>query len=732
MRIRWRVAGAIALVTMCFSLFLTAYVYSYSMKREKRRFEEDYATKLQIVEATLSQLEQAADLIAHNALIAWRLRVDKVGLESDAELTDLARNLHVAHLFATNADGRFVRSTNGPVELYEHGIFDYCDGYRGLLSGTTEIEQTPMVPSMDEAMPGPFKYTMMPNHDRSGVLEASMSLDFVRRTLAAAYDADPDLHGLILYAENGTLLGHIGRSVGGNVEDPVQLACLTESPQWRGHELILGRRLLTTKANCCECGLKNLAGEDGQFSYFIVAHVSTEGFGHFRERLGRDLASMFFLLSSLGGVVAWFLSRYLVTRLEEIANRLNLIVASEDLGTGLPIRGTDEVATVAKGINAMMERLRTAVERQLVLENLKVIAQTARQVAHDIRSPLTAITMAARDLGMLPEETRHLMRSAIHRIQDIANDLLERPTDESSGGQKHEAFDAIPIFSVLESIVSEKRTQYRAHLAIEIEYRPLSADYGIFVEFPSSKLRRIVSNLVSNSVEAILPSGGTVLVTVELADDQAKVIVSDTGKGIPPDVLQRLGAEEITHGKKEGYGLGVHEARAFLGQHGGSLHFDSTVGLGTRVEIGLRRGRCPSWFLERLIIGREAVVVVVDDDSSIHAIWDERLLGSGVQAEQIVHMAMPTELREFLKGRFDVDCMVFLVDYEFLGDVTNGHSLISELKIEDNSILVTSRFCEPEIQHLCMDSGVKLVPKAAAAHIPIERAGSSFRGRHHG
>jgi signal transduction histidine kinase len=94
----------------------------------------------------------------------------------------------------------------------------------------------------------------------------------------------------------------------------------------------------------------------------------------------------------------------------------------------------------------------------------------------------------------------------------------------------------------------------------------------------------MLSNLVNNSVEA-LERGGSVTVSLARRGGSVEITVRDNGKGIPAEVLQRLGRRGETYGKAGGSGLGLHHARAAAEAWNGSLNISSEPGKGTETVI---------------------------------------------------------------------------------------------------------------------------------------------------
>ena len=367
-----------------------------------------------------------------------------------------------------------------------------------------------------------------------------------------------------------------------------------------------------------------------------------------------------------------------------------------------------------------LEKLRTEVD----------LGRLASQVAHDIRSPLAALAIAEKDLATLPEDTRILIRSAVSRIRDIANHLLEknRATNQmddsvqAAHSQIAEAMTPQLLSSVIDGLLTEKRMQFRPKMGLKIE-GPLEAhSYGLFAKIQLNEFKRVLSNLVNNSVEALGDQGNVTMGLDATSEDRIRIQVQDNGRGIPPDILAKLGQRGESHGKAEGSGLGLYHARTSVESWGGTLELRSRVGEGTTVTLTLPKVDAPKWFIAELCFTQNSIVVILDDDETIHRIWQgraesARLNESGVQ---LVHLSTPEELRIWKVEPAHQGLNVrYLLDYELLGFEENGLDLIEELGIAPQSILVTSRYEEPAIREHCLKLQVSLIPKGMAGFVPI-------------
>jgi hypothetical protein len=265
--------------------------------------------------------------------------------------------------------------------------------------------------------------------------------------------------------------------------------------------------------------------------------------------------------------------------------------------------------------------------------------------------------------------------------------------------------------------MTEKRLQFRSRIGISIDLGLESSSYGIFASIDPVEFKRVVSNLINNAVEAIRDSG-MVLVHITRLDERICLSVSDTGAGIPSDIIPRLMQRGVSHGKPGGSGLGLYHARTTVETWGGSLTLSSELGRGTTVSILLPGVDAPSWFVPELRITDAVSIVIVDDDASIHQIWGARFEKLGITP---LHFSNPAEFLKWHQsaGHQESHRRLHLIDYEFLGHTSNGLQLIESCNLGRDTILVTSRYDEENIRQTCQRLGVRLIPKGMAGLVPI-------------
>jgi len=330
--------------------------------------------------------------------------------------------------------------------------------------------------------------------------------------------------------------------------------------------------------------------------------------------------------------------------------------------------------------------------------------------------------MVVEDLSELPEEKRILLRGASRRITDISNNLIRKNKINPQNDYSH-AKDSKKISllaELLESIVSEKRSQYRSKMEIEIFLKLSSDSYDLFSDINPDELKCIISNLVNNSIEA-MDNKGIVEIGISKQGDNVKIYVKDNGKGIPKAIIKKLGVQQVSLGKEDsdsGSGIGVFHAKRMTKSWGGQFIIESKEGVGTIISLILPQEKPPLWFPNFLNISENGKVVIIDDDISIHQIWKERINHLRKEID-LISFSNDRDLETWI-NKNETSNTLFLCDYELVGSQKNGLELIEALGIQDQAILVTSRSDEIEIRKRCERIGIKCLPKNLAIFIPIK------------
>ena len=343
------------------------------------------------------------------------------------------------------------------------------------------------------------------------------------------------------------------------------------------------------------------------------------------------------------------------------------------------------------------------------MEKKQALGELAAQVAHDIRSPLVALKSAMGSLGRLEESERRLITAAASRIESIANDLITQ-----FSGQSRENTDPFCFLApAIDSIIAEKLATLGERSKIDIRCR-FPKDFKLTgIPISAAEIARVLSNLLNNAIESI-PQGATGLITVRAAPMGARIVISisDNGKGISPDVLHKLRTVGGSYGKPNGAGMGLTHAKTILTRIGGSISMESESGSGTEVTLELPLAALPRWFCQNLDLSDAKTIVVLDDDTSVHYLWKERLGETGA-----VYLSDP---EQFDVSQSAVRDTRYILDHEISGSPVTGMDLIQSYKLGARAILVTSHFNDVKIQRAIDLVGATILPKFMITSVAIE------------
>jgi signal transduction histidine kinase len=293
------------------------------------------------------------------------------------------------------------------------------------------------------------------------------------------------------------------------------------------------------------------------------------------------------LLIVVSSRVAGHLSRQLSRPIHELVGWTDRLGAGRATGRAAS-KGRAEFAVLRSRMRAVARELRDARAREIEAERLRAFRESARQVAHELKNPLTPIRFA---VARLRREAPPSLADAVEVLDAESQRLEEMARSFSQFGRLPEG----PPADV--DVAELVRYTTRASVPPDVE-----ADVRIQGDVPMIRghhdaLARALSNVLLNAVDACragrgegaqLPPriGVTVVRERNNGDDGIVISVRDSGCGIPPERLARIWEPYVTH-KPGGTGLGLAIARQTILAHNGTVHATSVVGDGTEVRFTL-------------------------------------------------------------------------------------------------------------------------------------------------
>ena len=225
----------------------------------------------------------------------------------------------------------------------------------------------------------------------------------------------------------------------------------------------------------------------------------------------------------------------------------------------------------------------------LQAERMAVVGRFASAIVHDLKNPLTIISIAsdtACSESSTPEirkVSRGRMEKQIERITYLVNDIL----DFTKGTSTDMAFLYIDYAAYIKSLVQEFQP--------ELDVKRVSIDFEnppppIKIPINPRRLGRVFYNLIGNAVDA-MPGGGNISLTFSANDSEVLTEIRDNGNGIPAEIIDKIFDAFVTYGKVKGTGLGLSICRRIVEEHGGKISARNHPKGGAAFQFSLPRTR---------------------------------------------------------------------------------------------------------------------------------------------
>ena len=283
----------------------------------------------------------------------------------------------------------------------------------------------------------------------------------------------------------------------------------------------------------------------------------------------------------MAGFGSWMLLGRALSPLETITDIIDQINKADDLSRRMPTLGQpeDEIGNLVESFNQTLERLES-----LFTSQQRFLAD----VSHELRTPLTVIkgnVDLMRRMKEADEESLNSIDQEAGRLTRLVGGLLMLAQAES--GKLTLNFTPVELDLLLTEVFTEM--QVLAGSKVRIHLNDIDQ---VIVNGDRDRLKQVLLNLVANSIQ-YTPAGGDVFLSLMKIGEQARLIVRDTGPGIPaedlPHIFDRFYRAEKsrTRSKTSGFGLGLSIAQWIIEHHGGQIKVESKEAEGTTFAIWL-------------------------------------------------------------------------------------------------------------------------------------------------
>ncbi len=292
-----------------------------------------------------------------------------------------------------------------------------------------------------------------------------------------------------------------------------------------------------------------------------------------------------YLVLMIGALaVAFFLSNYITRGLQSITQKLRTLSLTE-ANEEIQWDKNDEIGELIQEYNRKVRELKNSAELLAKSEREDAWREMARQVAHEIKNPLTPMKLSVQqlerswndgkeDFAVRMQRFQHTMTQQIDTLSDIATEFsnfakLNKSTPEN--------LDLVQgLINCVELFDGEK-------IDIDIDYPQES----VVVYLDKSHLNRIFNNLITNAVEAVPEdTEGALLISIQKNESSVKVCLKDNGTGIEPEKLERIFEPNFST-KSRGTGLGLAMVKGMVEAANGTIKVQSEVNIGSEFIVNL-------------------------------------------------------------------------------------------------------------------------------------------------
>lgn len=281
--------------------------------------------------------------------------------------------------------------------------------------------------------------------------------------------------------------------------------------------------------------------------------------------------------------LSWIISKNLTNKLTQFAEKINRINFFEKELRPIKYYNNDELGTLVKAYNRMILQIQEQKERLSHQEREHAWREMAKQIAHEVKNPLTPMKLTIQNFERkfdandpnIQEKVSKMSESIVDQIDLIASVAGAFSEFAQLPEKNNEAFNLTKEIASVINIFNESKIFLHSNRA------------DIMIHMDRNYLNRIITNLVSNAIQAEAPDRELIInIDVEQVNKRVVIAVEDNGTGISPDLIERIFEPSFTS-KNSGMGLGLTMVRKMVEDYHGEISVQSEINKGTKFTISL-------------------------------------------------------------------------------------------------------------------------------------------------
>lgn len=327
--------------------------------------------------------------------------------------------------------------------------------------------------------------------------------------------------------------------------------------------------------------------EQGQvYAYINIPYFTSKP--ELRQEISNFLVTIINLnafIFLIAGLIALFITNRITNSFSIISDKMKEVNLGRH-NEAIVWNRNDEIGELVQEYNKMVAKLGESASALAKSEREGAWREMARQVAHEIKNPLTPMKLS---IQYLQKAINNNQPNVKELSASVANTLVEQIDHLSKIAADFSQFANIGNTNVsefdLHDVLSSLKDLYATDGRIMFDWRPVNEQ--VMVNADKTQMNRLFTNLIANAVEACNGSDLCVIEVNEVKETgQVRISIKDNGEGIAPEMQDRIFVPNFTT-KSSGTGLGLAMCKGIVEQAKGKIWFETTQGKGTTFYVEL-------------------------------------------------------------------------------------------------------------------------------------------------
>ena len=327
-------------------------------------------------------------------------------------------------------------------------------------------------------------------------------------------------------------------------------------------------------------------GSGREYAYLNIPYFTSES--KLQEEIANFLVTIINLnafIFLIAGIVALFITNRITRSFSFISKKMKAVSLGQ-LNEAIDWKRDDEIGELVKEYNKMVGKLDESAVALAKSEREGAWREMARQVAHEIKNPLTPMKLSLQYLQKsignnsdnVKELTANVAQTLVEQIDHLNHIAGEFSQFANIGNPHNEVFDMNDVIRMVTQLHS-------IHSRVQLHWKPLAEP--IYINADRTQINRLFTNLIQNAIQAV-PEDRNVEISMEeeRADGKVLIKVKDNGSGIPEEMRSKIFTPNFTT-KTSGTGLGLAMSKGIVEQARGSIWFETRTGEGTTFFVEL-------------------------------------------------------------------------------------------------------------------------------------------------